>query len=174
MALETYACGLRLPRQFVAQGFNGQNEESSKLEDVIDLSKPALHTLLKGLAALLVQLYPDITPKVPSSTSKEKKEEPIKIFRQIMQIPGPMYPPTPSMYPCHQVCRQDQIQNQQSPQIPQESLQNIQMHSHDPCHQMSPQASQEPRLQEYPSVQSSQITGDCFPPSQPNPFFPDC
>uniref|UniRef100_A0A146LXG5 Uncharacterized protein n=1 Tax=Lygus hesperus TaxID=30085 RepID=A0A146LXG5_LYGHE len=184
MALETYACGLRLPRQFVAQGFNDQNEESSKLEDVMDLSKPALHTLLKGLAALLVQLYPDITPKAPPSSSKEKKEEPIKIFRQIMQIPGPMYPPAPPMYPCHQMCGQDQTQHQQAPQIPQDPPQNLQMPPQDPpqnlqmppqdhCSQIPSQAPPEPHHQQYSPIQNSQITGDCFPSSPQNPFFPE-
>ncbi|BES93129.1 Hypothetical protein NTJ_05938 [Nesidiocoris tenuis] len=97
----TSACSVQMPRRFIAQPFNRQDEETSKLEDLLELTKPALHTMLKGLAALLLHMYPEINPPLPApQIKKEKDEEPIKIFRQIMQIPGSIYPmQDPSCYP---------------------------------------------------------------------------
>ncbi|KAK9499167.1 hypothetical protein O3M35_003668 [Rhynocoris fuscipes] len=81
----------------------------SEGEEMCTLPMATLRTILRGLVAVLAQIFPECASAVekPGSINgcQEKKEEPIKIFRQIVSCPSlslpyyPCCPPPPTQIP---------------------------------------------------------------------------
>lgn len=70
----------------------------SSEEEMCSLSKATLRTILRGLVAALTRVFPECAFFDGSCSHRgERKEEPIKIFRQIISCPSmaaPYYPTT--------------------------------------------------------------------------------